>query len=280
MKLLVTTPPLSTFDTIYLVDQDRTVSRIQPLPFPDLTIASTLQLQKPPIALLQLRYQILDLLIFKYLKGGDFENAMCLISICTTTLRRFYYRLYGQYYPPGLLIQLPPTITSIHYRISKTIHLCSMIYDALVTFQNEEMDQYFGIQVFLSEQKSPLQRFYPWDFVNNDMEIVDTTYPFLHDTDRPIDHSFITGPYFAQIAWVNGKTTKHGLIHSNYFRMPVCPLIFTSRQNELLLTPDFLDNSLYFRGFHHLLLLCLGPCAGIFFQVTPVRTFTLYEYSK
>jgi hypothetical protein len=153
-----------------------------------------------------------------------------------------------------------------------------MIYDCIISFENSEDDHFFAIEMRLD--KPTPSSVYPWDFVNELLQLVDTPYPFMVKSQRPIDYSFATGQFYSQIAWVNGFRTKFGIYNADYFRMPVIPLIFLEQDTRLALTSKYLNNSAYFLGLANILQFCMGKDTGVYFQVPPSNSYMLFEYTK
>ena len=199
--------------------------------------------------------KIIDHLIIKYIRGMNLERAIELIYLDIATVRRFYQ----QWFPVGASLT-----TTRMYRISQTFELLQKIVDMMIQFPNYEHDHYVALSVkHTSFLFDPKYDYYPWNF-NGHLDMIQIPKPGIFTVDD--FRAFVTGPYVTDIVWMNGRSEK-GVVASTYFRLPVIVLVMTDKEEEIIPTREYIENSLMFKKFAQLLKICFGKTAGIFFAV-------------
>lgn len=225
-------------------------------------------IQPVPNTVLQVREDIIDLLINTYLKQCNFELAFRLISISAATIRRHYKRIYGTYlsrrrhlvYSKTLRIRQPPLVT-IHTRLSRSLQFISDIYDSIAYLGNYTRVLYFALRTTIN-LLDPVD-IYPWDY-RGPMEIIDTLKPEI--LGHPTYAAICLGPYISDICWIAGYP-RCGSILSSFMRTPVINLILRDADDNLIPDAAYFQTHDEFKSFAELTRYCLGPNTGVFITV-------------
>jgi len=213
-----------------------------------------------PPAMLQVRAEIIDLLIMSYLRSCNFELALRLISIDPSTIRRFYKKIFGNFNPQ--LLQTPSVII-IHYRIARTLKFAMNIYDSIGFMGNQAGDLYFALQTTISSPYYPHYQINPWNFTGP-IDILQTQKPNIpnHETFQAL----MIGPYLTDVCWISGSG-RNGIIRSSFLHVPIIHLIFQDKYDNLIPDISYVRNNSNFRSFALLLKHCFGPRTGVFITV-------------
>lgn len=230
--------------------------------------ANGILIQRVPKALLQVREEIIDLLINTYLKQCNFELAFRLISLSSATIRRHYKKIYGHYLPrnrqqpfsKNLKIRQPP-LSPMHIRLSRTIQFISDIYDSIAYLGNYTRVLYFALRTTIHIPEP--EEIYPWDYAGP-MEIIDTLKPEI--LGQPTYAAVSLGPYISDICWIAGYP-RAGSIHSSFMRTPIINLILRDADDNLIPDAAYFQTHEEFKAFAELIRYCLGPHTGVFLTV-------------
>lgn len=253
-KFIVTAPIYEKYHTLFEV----TNSSLKPIRyefeedlFQDEHPTEKFRFQLP----LEITEKILQHLMLLYLKSGNFEKLLQLISISPHQIRRFFRQFFG---PLDTV-----DVIRLHIRISEMFKLATEIVESLVCFPNEEHDHYFALEILHTKRFHPYYSYHPWNF-RGKVSLFQIPKPgILHVEDF---RAFVTGPNITDIVWMTGYG-RNGVVATNYYRQPVVVLSFCDKEGHVVPEKDTIQNSATFKGFATMLRIAFGPTSGIFFSV-------------
>lgn len=257
--------------TIYRIGPDTRIQRIHPgiqLGVYPALIPQTPQHMYPlHPAMLQVRETIIDLVIWSYLRTNNPEMALPLICIDSSTLRRFYNKVYGSFYPntPGYRRLHQPCPIRVHLRISKTLQFIRNLIDLFIAFNVDDSFEYIAAETTIDRDYFPGHSIAPWDFAGM-IDLVETVRPLMIQPYHRAFRAIQTGDFVTDIAWVAGLSS-HGLLISDLVRVPVIHLILKDVEDNLIPRRNQMRHNIEFQHFARLLKHCFGPHTGVFVSV-------------
>lgn len=209
--------------------------------------------------------QIIDFMIYGYLKDGAIRAAFQLLFTDRDTLTRFYRKYFCKRY-----VTVYPRYRDMISRISKIFYIIDNVYDdmyydprsddTLVAPYDDddlEFDLVFGHQFYCKDAFT-----YPWDIC--DLPSLRFYVPDSCISLYPeISYHYIkTGNFKKDTLWISGGASR-GVISTYFFKTPVILLSFTDSEGRSLVDLETIVSKPW-RALSALCRLVFGGNAGVF----------------
>lgn len=195
----------------------------------------------------ELVLKILFYLINIYLKESLYELATPLISFCKFTLKETY----NQFFPTPAY---PVSTLSLNFRLSRTLHFCQSIVDAVVGCKRSFSDYY----VVETRNGHFSGKCFPW-YMDTDISVSEMDHFFIEGIEEHCCYPL--GSDIHNYAWIQSRE-REGIHHTTYFRSPIIVLGVLSFNHLVVHTKDDFDPTFY--SIKHILQQVFGPHLGLY----------------
>jgi hypothetical protein len=256
-KFLITTDKFTSYHYLYnLVDSEISLHKIKDTWELFQPTRINFYINLPP----EIVNQIVDHLLLIYLKNGSYEYAANLIHFSKDTIRRFYYKYFGNDTLCGTM--------NLSFRISYTLRTCYNLFE-LVVGSVHNHHEFNTINLFRGDFVNKVT---PWNVDDELFMVVQSERPFL--TNYANFRVFRTGPSLHDQCWIQAQTI-FGVAHATLFRSPIIVIVITTYDGEITLQEN-LDLE-RFEKMATLLKLAFGAHTGVFITIADSLIHELLE---
>lgn len=195
----------------------------------------------------EIKLLIIRKLISIYLKEALYECAMPLISVCKYTLVQTYLM-----YFPKPICEISPV--SYNFRLSRTLHFCQALVDAVVGCKKSFSDYY----IVETRHGYFTGKCYPW-YLDTELSVTEMDLLCIENVQE--HRLFSIGPEIHQYAWIQG-VERDGIYHCRYFRAPIIVLAIISYNHLHIIQKNDLDETFYAITFF--MKKVFGHCTGVY----------------